>query len=101
MSSKHTPGPWEARRTSGNGEVATIYGLRGGYVTIFGKREYVGKTEDDLYEEREADLRIVLAAPDLLAACKQVLDASEDNGDMEDIDWNALRSAIARAEGTN
>ena len=32
----------------------------------------------------------------LLKACQMVLAASEDGGDMEDIDWDQLRSAVAK-----
>jgi hypothetical protein len=39
------------------------------------------------------------AAPDLLTAIEHVLIASEDNGDMNDIDWQMLRSALAKAKG--
>lgn len=50
--------------------------------------------------ETEANARLIAAAPDLLEACRQVLIASEDNGGMDDIDWNGLRAAVAKAEGT-
>ena len=39
------------------------------------------------------------AAPKLLAAVEHVLIASEDGGDMDDIDWPMLRSALAKAKG--
>lgn len=42
---------------------------------------------------------LIAAAPDLLAALDQVLLASEDNGDMDDIDWSGIRAAIAKARG--
>ena len=43
------------------------------------------------------DARLIAAAPDLLDALQQVLTASEDGGDMEDIDWNGIRAAILKA----
>jgi hypothetical protein len=49
--------------------------------------------------ESEANARLIAAAPDLLAAIEHVLIASEDNGDMNDIDWQMLRSALAKAKG--
>ena len=36
---------------------------------------------------------------ELLDALEHVLIASEDGGDMNDIDWNILREAIAKAKG--
>lgn len=84
MKSKHTPGPWQPVRS------ATCGHLRAGHNM---------NSAHPAKEWTAADMRLIAAAPDLLAACKQVLDASEDNGDMEDIDWNGLRAAIARAEG--
>ncbi len=52
-----------------------------------------------LNETDKANLRLIASAPCLLQACEQVLLASEDNGDMEDIDWTGLRAAVARAKG--
>lgn len=46
----------------------------------------------------EADARLIAAAPDLLDTVEQVLIASEEDGDMEDIDWDGLRAAIAKTE---
>lgn len=43
-------------------------------------------------------LRLMIAAPTLLAAVLHVLEASEDGGDMNDIDWNFLQDAVAEAE---
>ena len=48
-------------------------------------------------EESDAYARLFAAAPDLLAAVEHVLIASEDGGDMEDIDWNLLRSVVSLA----
>lgn len=43
-----------------------------------------------------ANARLIAAAPDLLAACKQALGAFEHNWA---IDWGDLERAIAKAEG--
>ena len=47
----------------------------------------------------QRNARLIAAAPELLAALEQVARASEDCGDMEDIDWTGLRAAIAKATG--
>jgi hypothetical protein len=81
-----TPGPWTAdnmlvQSTDHNPRtVATTAGFRG--------------ITRDL-----ANARLIAASPCLLDACEQVLLASEDNGDMEDIDWKGLRAAVAKAKG--
>ena len=43
--------------------------------------------------------KLLGTAPKLYRAVMHVLEASEDGGDMNDIDWNMLRNAIAEAEG--
>ena len=40
---------------------------------------------------------LLAAAPDLLAAIDHVLIASEDGGDMGDINWDLLRDVVAKA----
>lgn len=42
---------------------------------------------------------LIAAAPKLRTAVEHVLIASEDGGDMDDIDWNLLREALADADG--
>jgi hypothetical protein len=83
----HTPGPWELTqygavvRKDGHGQ--TVVYTDNGESCING----------------EANARLIAAAPDLLAALEMVMDAAEDGGDMNDIDWDMIRAAIARAEG--
>ena len=50
-------------------------------------------------EEAEANARLIAAAPELLEALEGVLISSEDGGDMNDIDWSGIRTAIAKATG--
>jgi hypothetical protein len=60
-----------------------------------GLREYLIQAAND-YADGKAPLKN--AAEDLWAAVAHVLIASEDNGDMNDIDWGMLRSALAKAK---
>ena len=97
MTDAHTPGPWAARRmhTGGfdimdprNRDVVTVYG--GGVET----------------ESREANARLIAAAPDLLEALRQTTAQisvwRSINGDMvgalADLENNA-RAAIRKATG--
>src|SRR5258708_26855401 len=41
----------------------------------------------------KANALLMAAGPELFAALEQVLIASEDCGDMEDIDWSGIRAA--------
>ena len=95
---KHTPGPWETREHSDGSHWFVDYQQGGeGYTLV-----------DEL---SEGDARLIAAAPELLEACYQALaamrDLAEQAGDVPE--WNtggdayeacnAIRAAIARAEG--
>jgi len=98
----HTPGPWENVGESGNDAEAYV---------IEGPERTIAWTCDTYDEDKEAgtvtdvdmaNANLICAAPDLLEACEQVLSASEDGGDMDDIDWDGLRKAVLLArEGRN
>ena len=100
MESKHTPGPWTTNPAQyAVGRERTWEEDQANSLICTPPTCPFAEGDRRSAMEHNANMRLIAAAPDLLAACKQVLDASEDNGDMEDIDWNGLRSAIARAEG--
>jgi len=90
----HTPGPYHAN--------AIFKGRIVGDETAKSPIEHIEICNHNLTVARvyrPRDVPLFRAAPDLLAALRHVFDAAEDNGDMNDIDWNMLRAAIARAEG--
>ena len=94
MEAKFTPGPWRLQY------YATQDG-KGGT-----KENWVIGVDDNYISrlsawtpEQEANANLIAAAPELLEAVEHVLIASEDNGNMDDIDWNMLRAAIAKARG--
>lgn len=107
----HTPGPWTI------GDVQWIMSQKSGLryscrpITA-GSWEVAQVWEDDCDREMEANVRLVAAAPDLLAACQTirndcqaVLDGDDFSG-MSDAELfraflNVLRPAIAKAEGTD
>lgn len=82
---KHTPGPWYVGMKPG----PIIYGLRGAQVADLSAR----MVPDD---ETRGNVRLVAAAPELLAALRDVLDA---DGDLYAMDFNRYRAAIAKATG--
>lgn len=89
---KHTPGPWEFEPTGhGPGHIAADCegAIRDGVATVW------GRTSEDTFD---ANARLIAAAPDLLAACKGLIE-NIDNPDWSDID--KIRAAIARAEGAS
>lgn len=103
--STHTPGPWN----EGRPDMQTIvdgYGSK----WIYAGNKYVavasGRDVED-WDEVMANARLIAAAPDLLAACKLVLQRwtfSEDQihthtwHDMQDC-REVLLAAVAKAEG--
>lgn len=94
----HTPGPWRVDETKALGSygVWTDYAVNPGYDGA-GYQEMVCSmrpTESKLpREQRDANARLIAAAPDLLAACEMVLD---DPGLTESAN-DVIRAAIAKA----
>lgn len=93
----HTEGPWELwtsnswRRITSRATGSTVcepVTQRDGHPDLFFRN---GGAEGP-------DARLLIAAPDLLAACKAALGAFEHNNA---IDWNDLERAIAKAEGNS
>lgn len=90
---KHTPGPWKVGRLPLRLEVdenpiPLIYTHDGGLEIA------QVRTSAPEPGEREANARLIAAAPDLLAACKAALDMG-DEFEAEKM----IRAAIAKAEG--
>ncbi len=80
----HTPGPWE---------ITSSAGYTGHGVNARGKRVCSINSNSPLpHTERDANARLIAAAPELLAACQDCL---EGRGD-----WGArMSAAVARAGG--
>lgn len=89
---KHTPGPWEIRDLSSdeipNGDIA-ICGSGAEISIIKGSDAY----HPGWNSEREANARLIAAAPELLTAAKHALPGCV--GESEKL----LRAAITKAEG--
>lgn len=90
----HTPGPWQidgeaaecqARITADGEPIADVFGLDRG---------------DDDGDEANANVALIAAAPDLLAACESALDVVDHRNNMRFMECAALlKSAIAKAKG--
>jgi hypothetical protein len=88
---KHTPGPWHAAQT-------TVYALHGHPLrNRFSASVQGGRRDDAEWGELLANARLMAAAPELLEACRDALDAGND-GDWQSAE-KVLRAAIAKAEG--
>jgi ABC-type branched-subunit amino acid transport system substrate-binding protein len=89
MTTQHTPGPWTTDGSAHSGDLDVI--SPAGRITLI-DCEFSDESEDVL----TANARLIAAAPDLLAALMDVLDA---DGDLDAMDFNRYRAAIAKATG--
>jgi hypothetical protein len=90
---QHTPGPWSSKRCSDG----ALYAAQ----TIANQqRRWDYNTEGDNYERTvEANRLLVLAAPELLEACRLAVAMLEVRGAKYDSDLAIIRAAIRTAEG--
>lgn len=88
----HTPGPWHVEARGVNLTVIFAGSAKG-------TRASPCLIMDGDESEREANARLIAAAPDLLAACKDALFHLEGDSYCADIEIQACIAAIAKAEG--
>lgn len=100
MSVPHSPGPWWIKRGLDCNTVAVLDARRH-YVV----EDIRPDADDDPTQEREANARLIAAAPDLLKALKLVDLYFQRNhisgnfqGDDEHEAWSAASTAIEKAE---
>lgn len=79
MNQQHTPAPWQVSPPC---ELSPRY-------SVYHNGPLV-------YVDRIEDARLIAAAPDLLACLLDVLDA---DGDLDAMDFNRYRAAVAKATG--
>ena len=90
----HTPGPWRAKHG--------FTGLNG--CRIIGRNDLhvasITRKADKPIDQKQADLRLILAAPTMLAALKEIAaaDAEELLDGCSEI-WAKVNDAIGMAEG--
>jgi hypothetical protein len=87
--SAHTPRPWSEFRDADSHDIIGPDGL---HIATMEPRNSRTPAAD-----QDADARLIAAAPDLLAAVEHVLEASEDGGTFNDVDFTMLRAALAKA----
>lgn len=90
--SAHTPGPWHHWQPIGEEWVVTTTGPRPEMGAAYPHMPI--RLADEI--DREADARLMAAAPDLLATLEHVRDAFDEN---EDVDLERIETAIAKARG--
>lgn len=98
----HTPGPWElSDNTDVDGRRRVI---RDGYAVALVCSRASSPASGSQYFEKDANARLIAAAPELLAACKAMMakpetrDVDRDYTDF-DVAIDAMRSAVLKAEG--
>jgi hypothetical protein len=82
MSAKHTPGPWvvDATKTLGAYGVWTDYATHAGHDGAgYGSQicSLLPNQDEITREQRDANACLIAAAPELLAACKELLPHAE------------------------
>lgn len=98
MSAKHTPGPWREGVTTDPCELPMIVGADSKPVCAFGDATPYDQSAGSA--PNDADMALILAAPDLLAACEALLGEHEKfctHGALPAAD--KARDAIAKAKG--
>ncbi|MDQ7305124.1 MULTISPECIES: hypothetical protein [Stenotrophomonas] len=76
MTSKHTKSPWNIEMNNHHtGSIATVYGCTDGYADIWSE-SWVDTGMPK--EERDANARLIAAAPELYEAVAAVIDATRD-----------------------
>lgn len=104
--SKHTPGPWAAKRVGLQqwwinapfGDPTIGHNSWDGLAEVYGSDDW----PESGRKVAEANARLIAAAPDLLAACEQALVELEDSLPAPSDEWDfydKLRLAIAKATG--
>ena len=91
--SKHTPGPWEVAYQDKNGQSV----VKGEHIEVATCWHHcVGSIEKEMH----ANARLIAAAPELLEALKEIVDAADGAGwEQLDPSFKKARAAIAKATG--
>jgi apolipoprotein N-acyltransferase len=103
MSAKHTPGPWSYEGDALTHRCFQIAAPFGGEAGVYTHVATVNNLPHHLLigrspEKAKANARLIAAAPDLYAAAVDCL-ASAHDADSHANALNALRDALAKAEG--
>jgi len=88
MNMRHTPGPWTA--VADGGSVLIVTAARGNTMRV---------VDDSPREEAAANARLIAAAPELLAALKEMLSSPTYGNEPSESAVELAIAAIAKAEG--
>jgi hypothetical protein len=91
MSGSHTPGPWH-RNIRAGGKYPTVF-----YGDHYSEIKHVAHIARNDPDEMEANIDLICAAPELLAALEELVLAP--NKIRPEKYWEAARAAIAKAKG--
>jgi hypothetical protein len=98
MNTKHTAGPWEAKGI----HVVMSDGFQFKQQTPIGEGACI-QTQQRNQERREANARLIAAAPDLLESCRECAEAfgkfCPDPDSRYGMAWAKVEAAIAKATG--
>lgn len=94
--SKHTPGPWKTEQSSRTDIyiISQSVEARNKWVATACNHEFHPTEENN--KRNQYNARLIAAAPELLECLLDVLDA---DGDLDVMDFNRYRAAIAKATG--
>jgi len=93
---KHTAGPWVV---TDNGQIKAEAIVRMGFSDYVCRMPYASKAEAAEMPRSVNDARLISAAPELLALCKETLEAVDLDGQNRKDLRKAIQAAIAKAEG--
>lgn len=97
--SQHTPGPW---RQGAIREAGMSVPIRSSHYAIADVHSGMDEEWPEQNPEQQANVRLITAAPDLLAACKAIDEFCPCDPDINprfDAAWRSMLAAIAKAEG--
>ncbi len=94
--STHTPGPW-MKTTENKGAIPEHF--RPLVVTNRSGDRVVARLPDGWAEEDRGNAVLIAAAPDMLAACEEVLNEVAAGCDLSDETCKVIEAALAKAEG--
>lgn len=92
MSTKHTPGPWEAIQKGG---INAPWNVNVPHLSDTDSMKYVAGAFGRTGKEQEANARLIAAAPELLAFAQMVAGGGYDMADI----MTEARALIAKATG--
>lgn len=96
METKHTPGPWQLERLTGDHDI----GIRVTGPVVSGYTAFIrtGWPHENQRVEQEANAKLIAAAPDLLEALMTLVSSYDAEDSFAEL--TVARAAIAKATGS-